>query len=61
MNEQQTQAYIERMAQMRERRGMEGPTPPGQLIPMYRLMKRTALKGVLVENYNNYERNRYVR
>jgi hypothetical protein len=48
---------------MRARFGQEdqGPPPPGQLIPMYRLMKRTALKGVLVENFNTYERNRYVR
>ena len=61
MNEQQTRAYIERMAQTWERRGQEGPPPPGQLIPMYRLMKRTALRGVLVENFNTYERNRYVR
>ncbi len=61
MDEEQTQRYIERMAQMRARRGIEGPPPPGQLIPFYRLMNSTALRGVLVENFNEYERNRYVR
>jgi hypothetical protein len=61
MNEQQTREYIQRMARSRERRGETGPPPPGQLIPMYRLMKRTALKGVLAENFNTYERNRFVR
>lgn len=63
MDEEQTQRYIEQMARRRARFGQEdqGPPPPGQLIPMYRLMERTALKGVLVENFNTYERNRYVR
>lgn len=63
MDEEQTQQYIERMARMRARfgQGDQGPPPPGQLIPMYRLMKRTAMKGVLVESFNTYERNRYVR
>ncbi len=63
MDEEQTQRYIEQMARRRARFGQEdqGPPPPGQLIPMYRLMERTALKGVLVENFNTYERNRFVR
>ncbi len=61
MSEEETQRYVERMAQRRARMGEEGPPPPGQLIPMYRLMTRAALKGVLVESFNSYERNRYVR
>ena len=63
MTAEQTQRYIERMAQMRARfgGGEQGPPPPGQLIPMYRLMKKADLKGTLVENFNEYERNRYVR
>jgi len=63
MDEAQTQAYIERMARQRERfeGGEQGPPPPGQLIPMYRLMNQTPLKGVLVDRFNSYERNRYVR
>ena len=61
MTAEQTQQYIERMARFRARTGDQGPLPPGQLIPMYRLMKKTAIKGVLVEGFNDYERNRYVR
>ena len=63
MDEAATQRYIERMARQRERFGGEaqGPPPPGQLIPMYRLMTRAELKGVLVDRFNAYERNRYVR
>ncbi|UCG85891.1 MAG: DUF2817 domain-containing protein [Gemmatimonadota bacterium] len=61
MTAEQTQQYIERMARYRARRGDEGPRPPGQLIPMYRLMKKAAIKGVLVERFNDYERNQYVR
>ena len=41
--------YIERMARFRVRMGQEGPPPPGQLIPMYRLMKRAEFQAVLVE------------
>ena len=32
-----------------------------QPIPIYRLMKKTPLKGVLVEPFNTYEKNRYIR
>ena len=62
MDEEQTQRYIERMTRMRARFGEaeQGP-PPGQLIPIYRLMNSTRLRGVLVERFNSYERNRYVR
>jgi hypothetical protein len=61
MTEEQTQQYIERMARFREPSQQEGPLPPGQLIPMYRLMTKTDLRGVLVDRFNDYERNRYVR
>jgi hypothetical protein len=61
MTAEQTQQYIERMARFRARSGDQGPPPPGQLIPMYRLMKKAGVKGVLVEQFNEYERNRYVR
>ncbi len=61
LTEEQTQQYIERMARFRARTQQEGPPPPGQLIPMYRLMTKSDIKGVLVERFNDYERNRYVR
>lgn len=32
-----------------------------QKIPIYRLMKKTPLKGTLVKNYHGYERNQYVK
>ncbi|KPJ94540.1 MAG: hypothetical protein AMS18_03510 [Gemmatimonas sp. SG8_17] len=61
MTAEQTQQYVERMARFRARSGEQGPPPPGQLVPMYRLMKKTVIKGALVEQFNEYERNRYVR
>jgi hypothetical protein len=61
MTEEQTQQYIERMARFRARGQREGPLPPGQLVPIYRLMTKTDLRGVLVDRFNDYERNRYVR
>ncbi len=63
MDEEETQRYLDRMARMRARygRGDEGPPPPGQLIPIYRLMNETEMPGVLVEYFNAYERNRFVR
>lgn len=33
----------------------------GQEIPMYRVMKKTNIPGVLVQEFNGYERNRYIR
>ena len=33
----------------------------GQEIPMYRVMKKTNIPGVLVQPFNQYERNRYIR
>ncbi len=32
-----------------------------QEVPMYRVMKKTEIPGVLVERFNTYERNRYIR
>jgi hypothetical protein len=32
-----------------------------QEVPMYRVMKKTEIPGVLVERFNKYERNRYIR
>ncbi len=61
MTAEQTRQYIERLARFSARSSEQGPPPPGQLIPIYRLMKRTAIKGALVERFNEYERNRYVR
>jgi hypothetical protein len=62
MNEDETEAYLKETARRRARRGgAEEPLPPGQLIPMYRLMKKMDLKGTLVEAFNKYDRNRYVR
>lgn len=62
MDGEETKRHLEQMARFRERReDRQAPPPPGQLIPIYRLMRETPLKGVLVEPYNAYERNRYVR
>jgi hypothetical protein len=62
MTAEETKQNLERMSRMRARfEGREGSPPPGQPIPMYRLMKKTDLKGTLVEAFNTYERNRYVR
>jgi hypothetical protein len=61
MDAEATKQYIERLARRRARfEGSETP-PPGQPIPMYRLMKKTELKGTLAESYNGYERNQYTR
>ena len=46
---QQVQARFERQLQQK------------QLIPLYRLMKKTDLPGILVQPFNSYERNRYIR
>ena len=61
MTAEETRAYVERMARSRDGQDEQGPPPLGQLIPMYRLMKKTDLKGTLVESFNSFERNRYVR
>lgn len=41
-------------------RQMERLTAP-QEVPMYRVMRKTDIPGVLVERFNKYERNRYIR
>ncbi len=41
--------------------GMQSNDIRNQRIPIYRLMKKTNLKGVLVEPYNEYEKNRYLK
>jgi hypothetical protein len=61
MTAEETQAYLERRTRSRGGQEEQGPPPPGQLVPMYRLMKKTNLKGTLVESFNSFERNRYVR
>jgi hypothetical protein len=62
MNEEETKENIERMARFRARfEGREATPPPGQPIPMYRLMKKTELKGTLAEPFNAYDRRRYVK
>ncbi len=62
MDEEGTKKYIERMTRMRARfEGSDAPAPPGQPIPMYRLMKKTEIKGPLAEPFNTNERNQYTR
>ncbi len=62
MDEEGTKTYIERMTQRRARfGGSDAPAPPGQPIPMYRLMKKTEIKGTLAEPFNTNERNQYTR
>ncbi len=62
MDAEETKKNIEQEAQFRARFGEgAGETPPGQLIPMYRLMKKAELKGISAERFNDFERNRYVR
>jgi len=52
MTEAQKKQMEERMQRQRERYF-------NQRIPIYRVMKKTGLKGVLIQPYNEYERNRY--
>jgi len=56
-----TPEQMRRREEMMRRRGMQQESRPGQLIPIYRLMKKTGLTGTLVEPYNVYEKNRYVK
>ena len=42
-----------------ERQMQQGSRP--QEIPMYRVMRKTEMPGVLVEPFNQFERNRYIR
>jgi hypothetical protein len=62
MDAEETKNNLEQMARFQARfGGGSDETPPGQLIPMYRLMKKAELKGVSAERFNDFERNRYVR
>lgn len=73
--EAQRRAQEERLAQMtpeqrrqfqgggrggRGGRGSGGDSRP-QRVPIYRLMKKTDLAGVLVQPFNEYQKNRYIR
>ena len=33
----------------------------GQRIPIIRLMKKTNLKGILIDSFNQFQKNRYIR
>ncbi len=46
---QQMMARLDRQAQQQQR------------VPLYRVMKKTALPGILVQPFNGYERNRFIR
>lgn len=70
--EEQRRAQEERLAQMtpeqraqfqggRGGRGFGGGAGRPQRVPIYRLMKKTALAGELVRPFNAYEPNRYIR
>jgi hypothetical protein len=59
MSVEDTRKQLERRRGRFEARGES--VPPGQRIPIYRLMKKTELKGTFVESFNSYERNRFVR
>jgi hypothetical protein len=50
MTEEETAEELQQMAQFRSRfQERDEPVPPGQLIPMYRLMKKAELRGTLVQ------------
>jgi hypothetical protein len=63
----QTEAMMARMSEEEraqfgariERQMQQGSRP--QEIPMYRVMKKTEIPGVLVQPFNQYERNRYIK
>ncbi len=69
--EAQRRAQEERLAQMtpeqreqmqgRGGRGFGGGAGRPQRVPIYRLMKRADVAGELVQPFNEYERNRYIR
>ena len=67
--EQQEKQFKERMKdmskeeieRMQQRFIRQRDRLTNQSIPIYRLMKKTPLKGVLVEPYNTYEKNRYIK
>ncbi len=55
MTEQQRQQFGGRMQRQLEQ------LLSGQRIPIYRVMKKTTLPGVIVREFNEYEANRYIR
>ncbi len=60
MTEEQRQRMEERMARYRNR-SSSSRRAPGQLVPIYRLMKQAEIKGRLVENFNAFEKNRHIK
>jgi len=52
---EQTELSSNENPQRRQRRQMRD-----QKIPIYRLMKKTMMKGVLVKQFNEYDRNQYI-
>jgi len=55
MSEQDRAQYGARMERQLEQ------LTQGQEIPMYRVMKKTNIPGVLVQEFNQYDRNRYIK
>ncbi|MFC1565231.1 M14 family zinc carboxypeptidase [candidate division KSB1 bacterium] len=58
MSEEQRQRMQERAARFSNR---SSSRRSGQLIPIYRLMKKAEVKGTLVEYFNTFEKNRHIR
>jgi len=54
MSQEEKDRMLQRLERQRDR-------ITNQPIPIYRLMKKTPLKGVLVEPFNEYEKNRYIK
>jgi len=51
----------EQRKRMRQRMEQQAQRWANQRIPIYRLMKKTGLKGILVNPYNVYEKNQYIK
>jgi len=63
---EQMQRYLENMKEEQRKRFLKRfelrmKRLTNQKIPIYRLMKKTGLKGVLVQPYNEYQKNMYIR
>lgn len=63
---EQMQGYLENMKEEQRKKFLKRfelrmKRLTNQKIPIYRLMKKTGLKGVLVKPYNEYQKNRYIR
>lgn len=59
MTEEQRKRMEERMARYAQRSGSR--RAPGQLVPIYRLMKQAEIKGRIVEYFNTFEKNRFIK